>query len=116
MRWHSPWEIYTILAKFAHHGYFWTEDNDRLLRFAGKTLQPPGPGVAGFEGPVREAIAGIVEPFVDEMRVVTLGNLIAVRRGTSGFKLMLDVHMDEIGFMVQHIDEQGFMSFTPIGG
>ncbi len=74
------------------------------------------PGVAGFEGPVREAIAGIVEPFVDEMREDTLGNLIAVRRGTSGFKLMLDAHMDEIGFMVQHIDEQGFLSFTPIGG
>ena len=73
------------------------------------------PGVAGFEGPVREAISGIVEPFVDEMRVDTLGNLIAVRRGTSGFKLMLDAHMDEIGFMVQHIDDQGFVSFTPIG-
>ncbi len=74
------------------------------------------PGVTGFEGPVREAIAGIVPPFVDEVRTDTLGNLIAVRRGTSGFKLMLDAHMDEIGFMVQHIDEKGFLSFTPIGG
>jgi len=34
----------------------------------------------------------------------------------TGFKLMLDAHMDEIGFMVQHIDEKGFISFTPIGG
>ncbi|HJX16138.1 MAG TPA: hypothetical protein VJ386_10420 [Candidatus Deferrimicrobiaceae bacterium] len=74
------------------------------------------PGVAGFEGLVREAIAGIVKPFVDEMRVDTLGNLIAERRGSSGFKLMLDAHMEEIGFMVQHIDEKGFVSFTPIGG
>ena len=74
------------------------------------------PGVTGFEGPVREAIAEIVSPFVDETRVDTLGNLIAVRRGTSGFKLLLDAHMDEIGFMVQHIDEKGFISFTPIGG
>jgi tetrahedral aminopeptidase len=74
------------------------------------------PGVSGFEGPVREAIAEIVEPLVDEMRVDALGNLIAVRRGTSGFRLMLDAHMDEVGFMVQHVDEKGFISFTPIGG
>ena len=74
------------------------------------------PGVTGFEGPVREAIADIVKSFVDEMRTDTLGNLIAVRRGSSGLKLMLDAHMDEIGFMVQHIDEKGFVCFTPIGG
>ena len=74
------------------------------------------PGVSGFEAPVREAIAELVEPFVDELRVDTLGNLIAVRRGRSGFKLLLDAHMDEIGFLVQHIDEQGFISFAPIGG
>lgn len=74
------------------------------------------PGVTGFEGPVREAIAEIVAPFVDEVRTDTLGNMIAVRRGSSGFKLMLDAHMDEIGFMVQHVDEKGFISFTPIGG
>lgn len=74
------------------------------------------PGVAGFEGPVREAIAGIVKPYVDEMRVDTLGNLIAMRRGTSGFKLMLDAHMDEVGFLIQHVDERGFASITPIGG
>ena len=47
------------------------------------------PGVAGFEGPVREAIAGIVEPFVNKMRVDISGNLNALRRGTFGFKLML---------------------------
>ncbi|HJX16458.1 MAG TPA: hypothetical protein VJ386_12040 [Candidatus Deferrimicrobiaceae bacterium] len=56
------------------------------------------PGVAGFEGPVREAIAEIVKPFVNEVLVDTLGNLIAVRRESSNFKLMLDAHMDEIGF------------------
>lgn len=74
------------------------------------------PGVAGFEAPVREAIAGLVTPFVDEMRVDTLGNLIATRRGKTGFTLMLDAHMDEIGFMVQRIDEQGFISIAPLGG
>jgi putative aminopeptidase FrvX len=74
------------------------------------------PGVSGFEDPVREAIAETVGPLVDEMRVDTLGNLIATRRGKTDFTLMLDAHMDEIGFMVQYIDEQGFIRFTPIGG
>src|SRR6185369_4983053 len=73
-------------------------------------------GVSGFEGPVREAIAELIGPFVDELRVDTLGNLIAVRHGRSSFKLMLDAHMDEVGFMVQHIDEQGFISLAPLGG
>src|SRR6185369_12273644 len=73
-------------------------------------------GVSGFEGPVREAIAELVGPYVDELRVDTLGNLIAVRHGSSDFKLMLCAHMDEVGFMVQHIDEQGFISIAPLGG
>jgi putative aminopeptidase FrvX len=63
-----------------------------------------------------EAIAALVEPFADELRVDTLGNLLALRRGRSCFKLLLDAHMDEIGFLLQHIDEQGFISFAPIGG
>jgi tetrahedral aminopeptidase len=74
------------------------------------------PGVSGFEEPVREVIADLVRPLVDELRVDTLGNLLATRRGSSEFTLMLDAHMDEIGFLVQYIDEQGFIRFTPIGG
>lgn len=74
------------------------------------------PGVSGFEGPVRDTIAELVGPYVDELRVDTLGNLIAVRRGRSAFRLMLDAHMDEVGFMVQHIDEHGFIGLAPLGG
>jgi tetrahedral aminopeptidase len=73
-------------------------------------------GVSGFEEPVRAEIAELIGPLVDELRVDTLGNLIALRHGRSGFKLLLDAHMDEIGFLVQHIDERGFIYFAPIGG
>jgi tetrahedral aminopeptidase len=72
-------------------------------------------GVSGFEEPVRQVLTALVEPFVDELRVDTLGNLLATRRGASDFTLLLDAHMDEIGFLVQHIDEQGFLRFTPMG-
>lgn len=74
------------------------------------------PGVSGFETPVRETIAGVVAPLVDDMRVDTLGNLIATRRGKTDFTLMLDAHMDEIGFMVQRVDPDGFIGLIPIGG
>jgi len=74
------------------------------------------PGIPGFEDDVRAALAEIVKPYVDELRVDALGNLLATRHGKSDFKLMLDAHMDEIGFMVQHVEESGFIRFTPIGG
>jgi endoglucanase len=58
----------------------------------------------------------MIEPLVDEVRVDTLGNLLATRRGASDRILMLDAHTDEIGFIVKWIDEKGFLRFAPIGG
>jgi tetrahedral aminopeptidase len=57
-----------------------------------------------------------LEPLVDEIRVDPLGNLIALRRGTSGKKLALNAHMDEIGFIVTHVDDSGFLRLHHIGG
>ena len=73
-------------------------------------------GVAGFEDEVRGIVQRAVEPYVDEMRVDALGNLIAARKGESDAVLMLDAHMDEIGFMVSYIEEDGFLRFTTLGG
>ncbi len=73
-------------------------------------------GVSGFEDPVRETIHEIIEPYADEIRTDKLGNLMATKRGTSDFKLMLDAHMDEVGFMINHIDQNGFLGFTNLGG
>lgn len=73
-------------------------------------------GVAGFEDEVRDLIKGLIEPYVDELYVDTLGNLIASRRGREGPKLMLDAHMDEVGLMVSYIEEDGYLRFATIGG
>jgi endoglucanase len=78
-----------------------------------KLVQAYGP--AGNETVVREIIRAEVEPYVDEIRVDALGNLIARKRG-DGKKMMLAAHMDEIGVMVTHIDEKGFLRFYPVGG
>jgi len=73
-------------------------------------------GVSGFEGEVRGLIQGLIEPYVDEVRVDPLGNLIATKRGKSPFKLMLDAHMDEIGLMVSYIEKEGYLRFAALGG
>ncbi len=72
-------------------------------------------GPSGAEDSVREVIRKEVKPYVDEIRVDGLGNLIARKKG-SGKKVILDGHMDEIGLMVTHIDDNGFLRFGTIGG
>jgi endoglucanase len=73
---------------------------------------------SGHEAPIRELIRSEIEPYVDEARVDALGSLIA-RKGRAsegGLRIMLAAHMDEIGVMVTHVDERGFLRFVPIGG
>ncbi len=69
-------------------------------------------GPSGFEEEVCEVLQRLIEPYVDEMRVDTLGNLIATRRGTGDTTLMLDAHMDEIGFIVTYVEDGGFLRFA----
>ena len=74
-------------------------------------------GPSGFEDGMRELIRPEVEPYVDEIRVDALGNLIALKKGSGdGLEVMVAAHMDEIGVMVTHITEEGFLRFTNIGG
>ncbi len=75
-------------------------------------------GPSGYESAVRDVIRAEVEPLADEIRVDALGNLI-VRKGTltpKGRKIMIAAHMDEIGLVASHIDENGFVRFTTVGG
>jgi endoglucanase len=72
-------------------------------------------GPSGNEGYVRSLIEEEIKPFCSDICVDKLGNLIA-RKGEGGAKLMLSAHMDEIGIVVTHIDEKGFLRFSNIGG
>ena len=74
-------------------------------------------GPSGREEQIREVIKGEIEGLADEVRVDTMGNLIALKRGSGdGLKVMLAAHMDEIGVIVTHVDEKGFLRFAPVGG
>jgi endoglucanase len=74
------------------------------------------PGIAGREERVaavaREALAALA----DDVQVDALGNVIARKAGRGGPRVMLAAHLDEIGFMVRHIDDQGFLRLQPVGG
>lgn len=72
-------------------------------------------GVPGREDKIREAIIKEVEPYVDEISVDALGNLIAHKKG-NGKKVMLGAHMDEIGYFVTGIRSNGKLSVTTVGG
>ncbi|MBN2146995.1 MAG: M42 family metallopeptidase [Anaerolineales bacterium] len=73
-------------------------------------------GPSGYESPIREVIRAEVAAHADEIQVDPLGNLIVRKGKQGGRKIMLAAHMDEIGVMVTHIDENGFVRFTGIGG
>lgn len=74
-------------------------------------------GPSGFEEAAAQAVRELLEPLVDEVRTDALGNLIGIRRcGREGAKrLLLDAHMDEVGFVVTEICE-GFAKFAAVGG
>ena len=73
------------------------------------------PGIAGREDRVRAVVAEELRPLVDELRIDALGSVIGTRRG-DGPRVMLAAHMDEIGFFVSHIDDNGFLRLQPVGG
>lgn len=81
-----------------------------------KLVETPSP--SGYEVAIRNVIRTEITGLADDIRVDSLGNLIA-RKGRlqeGGARIMLAAHMDEIGVMVTHVDDNGFARFTTIGG
>ncbi|WP_291784882.1 M42 family metallopeptidase [Cecembia sp.] len=76
-------------------------------------------GAPGYEKRVRDFVMEAVSPFVDEVKTDNLGNVIAIKKSKNnpeGKRVMVAAHMDEIGFMVTHIDDKGFVRFHTLGG
>lgn len=77
------------------------------------------PGAPGFEKKVRDLVIEQMSTLADELTVDNLGNVSVLIKGVrnpEGKKVMLAAHMDEIGFIVTHIDEGGFLRFHTLGG
>ena len=73
-------------------------------------------GTSGFEQRIREVVLREVTPLVDEVSIDNMGNVVAVKNGKRDKRVMIGAHMDEIGFIVTHIDDKGFVRFHTLGG
>ncbi|MFN0050911.1 MAG: M42 family metallopeptidase [Planctomycetales bacterium] len=87
---------------------------DRALEFLRDLLTSPSP--SGYEQPVQGIVRNFVGAFADEVKTDWHGNVIASVNPTGSPRIMLAGHCDQIGLMVKHIDERGFLWVDSIGG
>ncbi len=90
--------------------------NNTLWTILQTLVETPGP--SGSEHVIREKVKAEIQGHADEVYTDALGNLIA-RKGVlkdGGKRIMISAHIDEIGLMVTHVDDNGFARFMPIGG
>jgi putative aminopeptidase FrvX len=85
---------------------------DRLLDEMKQLTEAPGP--PGAEGPVRDLMTEYFKPYVTKISYDGLGSVIA-QQGTSGPKIMVDAHMDELGAEVRHVRPDGYISVQMLG-
>lgn len=74
------------------------------------------PRATGYEIPAQKEIKKYLESDVDQIYSDYVGNLYAVINPDSPFKIMLAGHIDQIGFQISHIDDDGYLWFLPLGG
>ncbi len=77
-------------------------------------------GVSGFENEVRDIIYEEIKDFCDSVKIDSIGNLCAYKSAKGGQKnpkkILLSAHMDEVGFIVTDITEDGYLKFASVGG
>lgn len=75
-------------------------------------------GAPGFEKKIRDLVLKEIKSLVDEIQIDNIGNVIAIKRSgiKDAKKVMVAAHMDEIGFIITHIDDNGYLRFHPLGG
>jgi endoglucanase len=84
------------------------------LSFLKNLLQTPSP--SGYERPVQDIVRTWARSYADEVHTDRHGNVIAALHPGGQPRIMLAGHCDQIGLMVQHIDDSGFLYVQPIGG
>jgi endoglucanase len=84
------------------------------LQFLKDLLATPSP--SGYEHPIQDVVRAWAKRYADEVRTDRHGNVIAVRNPGAQPRIMLAGHCDQIGLIVQYIDDNGFLYVQPIGG
>ena len=97
------------LAAFAQHPPL-VDSTEQLLQQLGDAPGPPG-----FEEPVRKIMVERFSGLGVKISYDGLGSVIA-QQGTTGPRVMLDAHMDELGGVVRRVTENGFLTMQMLGG
>lgn len=84
------------------------------IEFLKKLLATPG--VSGYEQQVQQVVRDYIRPFAHDVRTDLHGNVVAVVNPDAPVRVMLAGHADQIGLIVAHIDENGFLFVQTIGG
>jgi len=111
---HAAWQrllaamvLITPLAIFGQE----LDATERMLRDLSEA-----PGVSGYEEPAAQVFMKYLAPHVDRLQRDHLGSVIGSKQGSAPSpRVLLDAHLDEIGFMVKRVDENGFVKFFPLG-
>jgi len=74
------------------------------------------PGTSGYEKRIRDFVVEAATPLCDEVQIDAMGNVMAIKKGKKDLRVMAAAHMDEIGFIVTHVDDEGFIRFHTLGG
>ena len=85
---------------------------DHTVELMKKLTEAPGP--PGAEGPVRKIFVDEAKPYADKISYDGLGSVIA-QQGSSGPRIMVDAHMDELGALVRHVRPDGYISMEMLG-
>ena len=74
--------------------------------------------VSGDEGEVRKIVLEEIQPHADEVKVDAMGNVLVTKKGSgkNRLRVMLDAHMDEVGFILVSEEDDGIYSFDTVGG
>ncbi|QIB73439.1 M42 family metallopeptidase [Halogeometricum borinquense] len=73
-------------------------------------------GVPGYEDRIRDIVRRELEAHTDKVQTDAMGNVVGTIEGTSDYSVAVAAHMDEIGFMVRHVTDEGFVQLDALGG
>lgn len=88
--------------------------NAKNLQFLKDLVSAPSP--SGFEAPAQKVVRDYLKPYADKLTSDNNGNLIAFKKGSGQLKVMVVGHADEIGLIINHIDDKGYVYVKGLGG
>ncbi|HAN97117.1 MAG TPA: hydrolase [Planctomycetaceae bacterium] len=74
------------------------------------------PGTSGYEEQVQQVVRDFLKPLADRIETDVHGNVIAYKNPEAPHRILIDAHCDQIGLVVSHVDDSGFLFFQTVGG